>query len=130
MAAVGHEDPQNSLQNPSPAKSSAIGSARDRYFRGSHCVGDLLFVLTGMVGGLRAQTQEVDSGKVKEIRLVPSLTGADVQRTCIKCVLVEPEADRVFRFHLRGLLVAVLHPKYARSAISPASKSRLQRHLQ
>jgi len=43
--------------------------------------GDLLFILLGTVKGMRPQTQEVDGKKVKQLRLVPSLTGVDVQRT-------------------------------------------------
>ncbi|MFB3812673.1 MAG: hypothetical protein ACE14L_01065 [Terriglobales bacterium] len=44
-------------------------------------VGDLLFILIGTVEGLRPQTQDIRSNKVKKIRLVPSLNGAQLQRT-------------------------------------------------
>ncbi len=44
-------------------------------------IGDLLFILLGTIEGLRPQIQGVNSSKVKEIRLVPSLAGNTVQRT-------------------------------------------------
>ncbi len=44
-------------------------------------IGDLLFILLGTVKGLRPQTQQINSQNVKELRLIPSLTGAEVQRT-------------------------------------------------
>jgi len=43
--------------------------------------GDLLFTLLGTVKRMRPQAQHVDAKKIKELRLVPSLSGADVQRT-------------------------------------------------
>jgi hypothetical protein len=43
--------------------------------------GDLLFTLLGTMKGMRPQTQEIDGKKVKQLRLVPSLTGVDVERT-------------------------------------------------
>jgi hypothetical protein len=43
-------------------------------------VGDLLFILIGTVEGLRPQMQEVRGNKVREIRLVPSLSGAQIQK--------------------------------------------------
>ena len=44
-------------------------------------VGDLIFILIGTVKGLRPCIQAVDSTAVKELRLVPSQAGADVQRS-------------------------------------------------
>lgn len=43
-------------------------------------IGDLLFILIGEVKGLRPCIQEVDGTVVKELHLIPSLTGPDVQR--------------------------------------------------
>jgi hypothetical protein len=43
--------------------------------------GDLLFTLLGTVKRMRPQAQHVDGKKIKELRLVPSSSGADVQRT-------------------------------------------------
>ena len=43
--------------------------------------GDLLFTLLGRMEGMRPQTQDVGGKKVQQLRLVPSLTGVDVQRT-------------------------------------------------
>ncbi len=44
-------------------------------------IGDLLFILVGTVKGLRPQMQQVNSLNVKELRLVPLLADAEVQRT-------------------------------------------------
>lgn len=46
-------------------------------------VGDLLFILIGTVKGLRPCTQAVKGTGVKELRLVPAYSGADIQ-------LIEP----------------------------------------
>ncbi len=43
--------------------------------------GDLLFTLLGTVQGMRPQTQLVDSQKVTQIRMAPSLTDSAVQKT-------------------------------------------------
>jgi hypothetical protein len=42
--------------------------------------GDLLFTLLGTMKGMRPQTQAVDGKKVRELRLIPSLTGPNIQR--------------------------------------------------
>src|ERR1700693_4360943 len=42
-------------------------------------IGDLLFTLLGTVKGMRPETQAVDGKNVRELRLIPSLTGANVQ---------------------------------------------------
>jgi hypothetical protein len=43
--------------------------------------GDLLFTLLGTVRGMRPQIQQVEGQEVKELHLVPSLSGVDVERT-------------------------------------------------
>jgi hypothetical protein len=43
--------------------------------------GDLLFTLLGTMNQMRPQAQHVEGKKIKELRLVPSLSGADIQRT-------------------------------------------------
>lgn len=44
-------------------------------------VGDLLFILIGTAKGLRPHTQTVKGTAIKELRLIPSQSGADVQQT-------------------------------------------------
>src|SRR5258708_3193610 len=64
----------------SPQDSSRLVPLTSAVTKELASIGDLLFVLIGTVKGLRPCTQEVDSSAVKKLCLVPSQTGADVQR--------------------------------------------------
>src|SRR5580704_4805952 len=65
------------LSMPDAARLTALDASVAQELANS---GDLLFTLLGTIKGMRARTEEVEGRNVRELRLVPSLTGANIQR--------------------------------------------------
>jgi hypothetical protein len=66
------------LSMPDAARLTALDASVAQELANS---GDLLFTLLGTIKGMRARTEEVEGRNVRELRLVPSLTGANIQRS-------------------------------------------------
>jgi hypothetical protein len=66
------------IGQPDAARLTTLAASVARELANS---GDLLFTLLGTVKGMLPRTQAVDGKNVRELRLTPSLSGADVQRS-------------------------------------------------